>query len=98
MDETKTREHIQRHAEAVERGDFETVVGDLSDELKPQAPQIAATLPQPVTAATVMSVEVGDDEAVARIHYAGDTSELTIQSRWRDVDGRPTIVHAEPVD
>jgi hypothetical protein len=98
MDETKTREHIQRHAEAVERGDFETVVGDLSEELKPQAPQIAQLLPQPVTAATVRSVELSDDEAVARIHYAGDTSELTIQSRWRDVGGRPTIVHAEPVD
>jgi hypothetical protein len=37
-------------------------------------------------------------EAAARIHYAGDTSELTIQSRWRDVGGRPMIVHAEPVD
>lgn len=98
MDDTKTREHIQRHAEAVERGDFETVIGDLSEELKPQAPQIAQTLPQPVTAATVISVEIGGEGAVARIHYAGDTSEVTIQSRWRDVDGRPQIVHAEPVD
>ena len=98
MDETKTREHIQRHAEAVERGDFETVIGDLSDELKPQAATIAQTLPQPVTSAKVVSVEVGDTETVARIHYAGDTSEVTIQSHWRDVDGRPTIVHAGPVD
>jgi hypothetical protein len=46
----------------------------------------------------VLSVEVGDEETVARIHYAGDTSELTIQSHWRDVDGRPTIVQAAPVD
>ena len=98
MDEARTKDQIQRHAEAVERGDFDTVIGDLSEELRPQAPQIAQTLPQPVTSASVLSVEVGDEEAVARIHYAGDTSEVTIQSRWRDVDGRPVIVHAEPVD
>lgn len=98
MDEAKTREHIQRHAEAVQKGDFDTVVADLSEELRPQAGQIAQTLPQPVTAATVVSVDFADDGAVARIHYAGAESEVTIQSHWRDVDARPTIVHAEPVD
>jgi hypothetical protein len=50
-----------------------------------------------VTSAKVLSVEVGDEETVAQIRYAGDTSELTIQSHWRDVDGRPTIVQAGPV-
>jgi hypothetical protein len=58
MDEANTKDTIQRHAEAVERGDLETV---------------------------------------ARIHYAGDTSEVTIQSHWRDIDGRPRIVQAGPV-
>ena len=51
-----------------------------------------------MTSAKVLSVEVGDDETVAQIHYAGDTSEITIQSHWRDVDGRPPIVHAGPVE
>ena len=50
-----------------------------------------------MTSAKVVSVEFGDDETVAQIHYAGDTSEVTIQSHWRDVDGRPTIVQAGPV-
>jgi hypothetical protein len=98
MDETKTKDQIQRHAEAVERGDMDTVIGDLSKELQVHAATIAQSLPQPVTSAKVLSVEVGDDETVARIHYAGDTSEVTIQSHWRDVDGRPTIVQAGPVD
>ena len=40
----------------------------------------------------------GDDETVARIHYAGETSEVTMQSHWRDIDGQPKIVHAGPVD
>ena len=98
MDEARTKDQIQRHAEAVEAGDFDTVIGDLSDELQAHAATIAQTLPQPVNSAKVLSVEVGDEEAVARIHYAGDTSEVTIQSHWRDVDGRPRIVQAGPVD
>src|SRR2546430_1231384 len=98
MDEASTKDTIQRHAEAVERGDFDTVIADLSKELQAHAAQIAQTLPQPVTSAKVLSVEVGDDETVARIHYAGDTSEVTIQSHWRDIDGQPKIVHAGPVD
>jgi len=97
MDEARTKDLIQRHAEAVEAGDFDTVIGDLSKELQAQAEQIAKSLPQPVTSAKVLSVDVGDEETVARIHYAGETSEVTIQSHWRDVDGRPTIVQAGPV-
>ncbi len=98
MDEARTRDQIQRHAEAVERGDFDAVIADFTEELRAQAPQIAQTLPQPVTSATVMNVDFGDDEAVAQIHYAGNMSEITVRSHWREVDGRPMIVHAEPVD
>jgi hypothetical protein len=68
------------------------VIGDLSNELQAHAGTIAQTLPQPVTSAKVVSVEVGDDETVAQIHYAGDTSEVTIQSHWRGrrpPDNRP---------
>lgn len=97
MDDARTKDQIQRHAEAVERGDFDTVLGDLSKELQAHAEEIAKSLPQPVTSAKVLSIEVGDEETVAQIHYAGDTSEVTIQSHWRDIDGRPTIVQAGPV-
>ncbi|MGZ4181949.1 MAG: hypothetical protein ACXVUL_14845 [Solirubrobacteraceae bacterium] len=51
-----------------------------------------------MTSANVLSVDVGDEETVARIHYAGDTSEVTIQSHWRDVDGQPKIVQAGPIN
>jgi hypothetical protein len=97
MDEAGMKDTIQRHAAAVEAGDWDTVIGDLSKELQAHAATIAQTLPQPVTSAKVSSVEVGDDETVAQIHYAGETSEVTIQSHWRDVDGRPAIVQAGPV-
>jgi len=51
-----------------------------------------------VTSAKVLSVEVGDDEIVAQIRYAGDASAVTVQSHWRDIDGTPKIVQAGPVD
>ena len=98
MDEANTKDTIQRHAEAVEAGDFDTVIGDLSKELQAHAAEIVASLPQPVTSAKVLNVDFGAEETVARINYAGDTSAVTIQSHWRDVDGRPTIVQAGPVD
>jgi hypothetical protein len=96
MDEARTREHVEKHAVAVERGDMDAVAADFSKELRPQVPQIAQALPQPVTAADVLSVEVGDAECVALIRYSGDSDEVTIRSRWQEQDGRPVIVAAEP--
>jgi hypothetical protein len=49
-----------------------------------------------VTAAEVLSVDVGDTECVAMIRYSGGTGDVTIRSRWQDEDGRAVIVHAEP--
>jgi hypothetical protein len=98
MDDTTTRSHVQAHADAVVRGDIDHVVSDFIEEMRPQVPQIAQSLPQPVTSAEVLSIEVGDEESVARIRYTGDTASVTIQSHWRDVDGRPEIFAGQPVD
>jgi hypothetical protein len=96
MDDSKTRDHIRQHADAVLRGDMDAVTADFTEDLRPQVPQIAQALPQPVTAVEVLSVEVGDAESVGMIRYSGDTGEVTIRSRWQDQGGRPVIVHAEP--
>jgi hypothetical protein len=98
MDEAKTRAHVQDHADAVARGDMQAVTDDFIEELRPQVPEIAKLLPLPVTSAEVLSVEIGDDESVARIRYAGDSGQVTIQTQWREVDGRPSIFAGEPVD
>ncbi len=97
MDDATTRSQIQQHADAVVRGDMEAVGADFSEDLRPQLPEIAKALPQPVTTAEVLSVEVGEVESVATIRYAGDTDAVTVRSRWQDLGGRPLIVHAEPV-
>jgi hypothetical protein len=97
MDDAKTRSHIQEHADSVVRGDMDAMIGDFAEELRPQVPQIAQALPQPVTTAKVLSVEIGDEESVAMIRYTGESGEVTIRSNWREIGGRPQIVHGEPV-
>lgn len=98
MDAAVTRDHVQAHADAVARGDMDAVVADLADELRPQAPQLAQLLPQPVASATVVNVDVGDHESVSLIRYAGTDTEVTIRARWQDRGGRPLIVAVEPAD
>jgi hypothetical protein len=97
MDQAKARTVIQDHADAVVRGDMDHVIGDFCEELRPQAPEIAKGLPQPVTSAEVKSVEIDDQEAIAHIKYSGSDSSLTIRSHWREIDGTPQIVAGEPV-
>ena len=98
MDDTKARDAIQAHADAVVSGDFDHVVADFTENLKPQVPQIAQLLPQPVERAEVVSVETGDEEAVAQIRYSGAGKDVTIRSHWREeADGTPRIAHGEPV-
>jgi hypothetical protein len=97
MDEARTRDHCNQHADAVARGDMDAVVADFAEELRPQVPQIAQDLlPQQVTAAEVLSIDVGDSETVAIIRYSSATEEATIRSLWQEEAGRPVIVNAEP--
>ena len=97
MDDAGTRTVIHAHADAVVRGDIDAVVADFVEELRPQVPQLAQALPQPVTSAEVQSIDFGEDESVALIRYAGDSGAVTVRSHWREVDGTPQIAHAEPV-
>lgn len=98
MDDTKARDAIQAHADAVVSGDFDHVAADFTDELRPQLPEIAKFLPQPVESAEVVSVEPGDDEVVAQIRYSGAGKDVTIQSHWQEQgDGTPRIVKGAPV-
>jgi len=97
MDEERTRKCVQDHADAVVRGDIDAVTADFAPDLRPQVPQIAQSLPLPVTSAEVRRLDVGDEESVAEIHYSGENGSVTIRSRWRDIDGRPSIVAGEPI-
>jgi hypothetical protein len=96
MDEQQTRDQIEQHADAVVRGDMDAVVADFTEGLQPHVSEIAKALPQPVTSANVLSLDVGETESVALIRYSGGTGDVTIRSRWQEEGGRAVIVHAEP--
>src|SRR3954454_7319286 len=96
MNESLVRECIQAHADASASADFDHVVADFSEDLRPQVPDIAKLLPQPVESAEVVSVESGDEEAVAQIRYSGAGKDVTIRSYWQEQDGTPRIVKGEP--
>jgi hypothetical protein len=99
MDDVATRDHIQKHADAVVRGDMDTVAADFSDELRPQLPQLAQGLPQPVTSAEVLSIDVGVPHSVAIIRYSGGSGDLTLHSEWEDLGGgHPVIVAIKPAE
>jgi hypothetical protein len=98
MDEAALRPVVEAHAQAVcDPMDAAHVQADLIDELHPQLPAIAQTLPQPVRSAVVDSLVIADDHAVALITYTGDDTSVTINSRWEDCGGaQPQIVSAAP--
>jgi hypothetical protein len=98
MDEAQTRDHIHQHGDTVVRGDMDAILADFSEDMRPAVPQIIQeVLPQPVTTAEVLNIDIGDSEAMALIRYSGDTGEVTVRSRWQEQAERPVIVHAEPV-
>jgi hypothetical protein len=98
MDESKAQQAIQEHADAVVAGDFDRVVADFTEGLRPQVPELAKVLPQPVESAQVLSVQPEGDDAIAQIQYSGAGKDVTIQTRWtEEADGTVRIQHGEPV-
>jgi len=54
-------------------------------------------LPMPMTAATVESVEMTRTGYLAVLRLVGETDTIHLETRWKDRDGRPTIVEASRV-
>ena len=98
MDEVPLRNHVDAHAKAVIHNDLESVTNDFAPELRGQVSDVAEQLPQPVTSADVERVDVAEDHADVRIRYSNEEESVGIRTRWEEIDGRPMIVEAEPVE
>jgi hypothetical protein len=98
VDEAVVRQHAEEHARSVERGDLAAVTSDFIPEMHAALPEIAKTLPQPVDAAELLSVDDHGDHALVEIRYTGADKSVTIRSRWEDHGARPLIVSGEPVE
>jgi hypothetical protein len=97
MDEATVREHAQAHCEALLAGDIGRASQEMSRELQSNLGPLVAMLPLPLTAATVESVEMTGTAYRAVLRLVGETETVMLETRWKDRDGRPTIVEASRV-
>ena len=102
MDEQAVRDHAQATCEALLAGDIGKAAEQMSRELQHSLGPIVAMLPMPMTEASIESIESTPTGYKAVLHLVGEGSELRLETRWKERDGRPTIVeasrvHEEPV-
>jgi hypothetical protein len=97
MDEQAVREHAQAHADALLAGDIGKAAQEMSRELQHNLGPIVAMLPMPMTEASIQSVESTPTGYKVVLHLVGEGGDLRLETRWKDRDGRPTIVEASRV-
>lgn len=95
MDEQDVRARAEAVCKGLVAGDVGVFVESLSNELRQNLGEVVSLLPLPATEAVVESIDSGGSAAqVVVIRLVGETEETTIQTRWKDRNGTPTIVEA----
>ena len=97
MEESAVRSSVQAVGDALIAGDVDTAIGYLSDELQRNPGEVIAMLPLPATESSIVSLERTTSAVVVVMHVVGETSEVELQTRWKDRDGVPTLVEASHV-
>ena len=97
MDEQAVRTHAEQHGQAIVEGDLRRAGGDLTPEAQAQAPDVMSGFPKKVETAEVVSLDVQGEEAVVQARYSGEGTEITVESRWGERDGRPKILDMKVV-
>jgi hypothetical protein len=92
MDETAVRASVEAVGDALVAGDVDTAIGYLSDELQRNPGEVIAMLPLPATEASIVTLERTNSAVVVVMRLVGETSEVELQTRWKDRDGEPRIV------
>ena len=80
--------------EAIVAGDVDRATQDVSAELRRNLGEVISLLPLPSKEATIESVELGGSSYVVVLRLVGENDEVQVQTRWKDRDGKPTIVEA----
>ena len=94
MDADAVRDHARAFSDALVAGDIDRATADFSKELKQRLGEVLALFPLPATEATVESVDHGGSSYTVVIRLAGENEDVEVQTRWKERDGRPTIVEA----
>jgi hypothetical protein len=94
MDEQAVRERAEALCDALVAGDIERATEDFSKELRQNLGEVLALLPLPSNEATVDSIDRGGSGYTVVLRLVGETDEVLIQTRWKERDGRTTIIEA----
>jgi hypothetical protein len=94
VDEVAVREQAQAFADALLAGDIDHAIESFSPELRQHVGEVLALMPLPANEVAIESVEHGGSGYNVVLRLAGETAEDLIQTRWKDRDGRPTMVEA----
>ena len=97
MDVQTVRQHADAYCAALLAGDIGRASEEFSQQLKQNIGEVVSQLPLPLTEAAVESVELAGSGYVAVLHLTGETDDIRIETRWKDRDGRPTLVEASHV-
>lgn len=94
MDADAVRERATALCDALLAGDVERATEDFSKELRQNMGEVIAMLPLPSSEASIESIEHGGSGYNVVLRLVGETDEVQLQTRWKDRDGRPTVVEA----
>jgi hypothetical protein len=94
VDEQAVRQRAQAMCDAIVAGDVDRLIEDVSPELRRNPGEVISLFPLPSREASIESVAHGGSSYVVVLRLVGETDEVQVQTRWKDRDGRPTIVEA----
>jgi hypothetical protein len=92
MQEVDVREHAEALGAALVAGDVGRAIEEFSKELRGNLGEVLVLLPLPVTEATIESIDGGGSGFVVVLRLVGESEEVQIQTRWKERDGRPTLI------
>ncbi|MEA2537142.1 MAG: hypothetical protein QOF11_1376 [Chloroflexota bacterium] len=95
MEEQDVRERAEALCSALVAGDIGRATEDFSKELRQNLGEVLALLPLPSSEAVVESIDRGGGSGYTVVlRLVGETDEVLIQTRWKERDGRPTVIEA----
>lgn len=92
MDEQDVRDRAEAVCAALVAGDVDGAIAAFSDELRRNLGEVLALFPLPATDAAIESVERGPSSFTVVLRLVSETDEVTLQTRWKERDGRATLI------
>jgi hypothetical protein len=80
--------------DALDAGDIEQATAYMSPQLQQNLGEVLGLLPLPSSGSAVTSVDRRESGYRVVLRLVGETEEVELQTRWKDREGKPTIVEA----